>query len=126
MMTKRLEIYKCEICGNIVEVIHEGVGKLVCCGKPMVLKTENTQDASREKHVPVVERTARGVKVAVGSTPHPMEEDHFIEWIQVIADGKAYREFLEPGDVPEAMFRIDAVDITARGYCDKQGLWKTT
>jgi superoxide reductase len=126
MMTKRLEIYKCKICGNIVEVIHQGAGQLVCCGKPMALMTENTQDASREKHVPVVERTETGVKVAVGSIPHPMDPDHFIEWIQVIADGKAYREFLEPGDVPEAMFRIEADDITARGYCDKHGLWKTT
>jgi superoxide reductase len=126
MMTKRLEIYKCEICGNIVEVIHQGAGKPVCCGKPMVLVTENTEDASREKHVPVVERMATGVKVAVGSIPHPMDEGHFIEWIQVIADGKAFREFLEPGDVPEAVFRIEAHDITARGYCDKHGLWKTT
>lgn len=125
-MTRRLEIYKCEICGNIVEVIHQGAGKLVCCGKPMVLMTENTQDASREKHVPVVERTATGVKVAVGSIPHPMDENHFIEWIQVIADGKAYREFLEPGDLPEAVFSIETEDITARGYCDKHGLWKTT
>jgi len=125
-MTKRLEIYKCEICGNIVEVIHQGAGKLVCCGKPMVLMTENTMDASREKHVPVIERTSGGVKVAVGSIPHPMEKNHFIEWIQVIADCKAYREFLKPGDVPEAMFRIEADSITARGYCDKHGLWKTT
>lgn len=126
MMTKKLEIYKCDICGNIVEVIHEGAGKLVCCGKPMTLMTENTQDASREKHVPVVERVATGVKVAVGSIPHPMDEAHYIEWIQVIADGKAYREFLALGDVPEATFEIEADDIVARGYCDKHGLWKAT
>jgi superoxide reductase len=120
-MTKRLEIYKCEVCGNIVEVIHEGAGKLVCCGKPMVLMAENTQDASKEKHVPVVEREATGVKVTVGSVPHPMDENHYIEWVQVIADGKAYREFLAPGDVPEALFEIEAEDIVARGYCDKHG-----
>lgn len=126
MMTKRLEIYKCEICGNIVEVVHEGAGKLVCCGKPMVLMAENTEDASREKHAPVVKRTAEGIEVAVGSIPHPMDQDHYIEWIQVIADGKAYREFLRPGDAPEAVFQIDAESIAARGYCDKHGLWKAT
>ncbi len=123
-MTKRLEIYKCEICGNIVEVLHEGAGELVCCGQPMKLYSENTVDAAQEKHVPVVEKIAGGVKVKVGSVAHPMEEKHYIEWIEVIADGKAYRTFLKPGDAPEAEFQIDAARITAREYCNLHGLWR--
>ena len=93
-MTERSQIYKCEICGNMVEVIHGGKGVLVCCGQPMKLFTENTVDAAKEKHVPVIEKVAGGLKVKVGSVPHPMEEKHFIEWIEIIADGKAYRQFL--------------------------------
>ena len=123
-MTKRLQVYKCEICGNIVEVLHEGKGELVCCGQPMKLFIENTVDAAKEKHVPVVEKTAKGSKVKVGSVAHPMEEKHYIEWIEIIADGKAYREFLKPGDAPEATFDIDAQAVTAREYCNLHGLWK--
>ncbi|MEW6614955.1 MAG: desulfoferrodoxin [Thermodesulfobacteriota bacterium] len=123
-MTKRLEIYKCEICGNIVEMIHEGKGELVCCGQPMKLYVENTTDAAKEKHVPVVEKAQSGFKVKIGSVPHPMEEKHFIEWIEVIADGKAYRQFLKAGETPEAVFCIDAEKITAREYCNLHGLWK--
>ncbi|MBW2147399.1 MAG: desulfoferrodoxin [Deltaproteobacteria bacterium] len=123
-MSKRLEIYKCEICGNIAEVLHEGVGQLVCCGQPMKLYSENVVDAAREKHVPVVEKIAGGVKVKVGSVAHPMEEKHYIEWIEVIADGKAYRKFLNPGDAPEAEFQIDGTQITAREYCNLHGLWR--
>src|SRR5208337_3365027 len=108
VMTKRLQIYKCEICGNIVEVLHEGEGELVCCGQPMQLLVENTVDAAKEKHVPVIEKTASGVKVKVGSVAHPMEEKHYIEWIEIIADGKAYRQFLKPGNTPEAVFDIKA------------------
>jgi len=125
-MAKRLEIYKCEICGNIVEVLHEGKGQLVCCGQPMKLFVENTVDASKEKHVPVVEKTVRGNKVKVGSAPHPMEEKHYIEWVEVIDDaGKAYRQFLKPGDLPEAEFDIKADKVTAREYCNLHGLWKS-
>jgi superoxide reductase len=123
-MTERLQIYKCEICGNIVEVLHEGVGELVCCDQPMKLFVENTVDASREKHVPVVEKTDAGIKIKVGSAPHPMEEKHYIEWIEIIADGRAYRQFLKPGDKPEAEFAITADRITAREYCNIHGLWK--
>ena len=123
-MTERLQIYKCEVCGNIVEMLHEGVGELVCCGQPMTLFAENTVDAAREKHVPLVEKIEGGVKVTVGSVPHPMEEKHYIEWIEVIADGKAYRQFLKPGDAPEATFEIDAEQITAREYCNLHGLWR--
>ncbi len=124
-MVKRLEIYKCELCGNIVEVVHEGDGELVCCGEPMKLFVENTVDAAKEKHVPVVEKSAQGVKVSVGSVPHPMEEKHYIEWVEVIVDGKAYREFLKPGDRPEALFDLKDEQVTAREYCNLHGLWKS-
>jgi len=123
-MTERLEVYKCEVCGNIVEVLHEGQGELVCCGQPMKLLVEGAVDAAKEKHVPVIEKTAGGFKVKVGSAPHPMEEKHYIEWIEVIADGKAYRQFLKPGEVPEAAFNIAAQKVTAREYCNIHGLWK--
>ena len=123
-MTQRLEVYKCELCGNIVEVLHAGEGQLVCCGQPMVCMKENTVDAAKEKHVPVIEKIDGGVKVSVGSVPHPMEEKHYIEWIEIIADGKAYRQFLEPGQTPEAVFMIKAASITAREYCNLHGHWK--
>ena len=123
-MAERLEVYKCETCGNIVEVLHGGKGELVCCGKPMVQLVENTVDAAKEKHVPVIEKVAGGVKVKVGSVAHPMEEKHWIEWVEIIADGKAYRQFLNPGEAPEATFNVEAVQITAREYCNLHGLWK--
>jgi len=123
-MAEKQEVYKCEKCGNIVEVLHGGGGELVCCGEPMKLFVENTVDAAKEKHVPFVEKTADGFKVKVGSVAHPMEEKHYIEWIEIIADGKAYRQFLNPGDAPEAIFKIDATQITAREYCSIHGLWK--
>jgi superoxide reductase len=123
-MTSKQEIYKCEVCGNIVEVIHEGKGELVCCGQPMKLFKENTVDAAKEKHVPVIEKTADGYKVKVGAVAHPMEEKHYIEWIELVADGVVYRKFLKPGDAPEAVFCIDARQVTAREYCNLHGLWK--
>ena len=118
------QIYKCEVCGNIVEVMHGGKGELVCCGKPMKLLKEGAVDAALEKHVPVIEKTESGFKVKIGEAPHPMEEKHYIEWIEATADGKAYKQFLKPGDVPEAEFCIDADRITAREYCNIHGLWK--
>ena len=124
-MSKKLEVYKCEVCGNIVEMIHAGQGELVCCGKPMKLFVENSTDAAQEKHVPVVEQTGEGVKVKVGSVAHPMEDDHYIEWVEVITDGKAYRQFLNPGEAPEAAFAVKGGAITAREYCNKHGLWKS-
>ena len=124
-MTQRLEIYKCAVCGNIVEVLHTGAGKLVCCNQPMKLMEENTVDAAKEKHVPVIEKGDGTVTVKVGSVAHPMEEKHYIEWIEVIADGEAYRQFLNPGGKPEAVFKIDATNITAREYCNLHGLWKS-
>ncbi len=124
-MTKKLEIYKCEVCGNIVEMVHEGAGQLVCCGQPMVLLTENSVDAAKEKHVPVSEKTSDGMKVSVGSVPHPMEEKHYIEWIEIVdSQGKAYRKFLKPGDVPEASFCVPEGSYTLREYCNLHGLWK--
>ena len=123
-MAERLEVYKCELCGNIVEVLHGGKGELVCCGQAMKLLKENTVDAAKEKHVPVVERTAEGYKVKVGEVAHPMEEKHYIEWVEVVADGKIYRQFLKPGEAPEATFKIQADQVTAREYCNLHGLWK--
>jgi superoxide reductase len=107
-----------------VEVLHGGAGELVCCGQPMKLMTENTVDAAKEKHVPVVEKTEKGFLVKVGSVAHPMEEKHYIEWIELIADGVAYRKFLSPGQAPEASFCIEADQVTAREYCNLHGLWK--
>ncbi|MBP7526403.1 MAG: desulfoferrodoxin [Syntrophorhabdaceae bacterium] len=124
-MAERLQVFKCEICGNIIEVLHGGKGVLVCCNEPMKLLTENTVDASREKHVPVIEKTADGVTIKVGSVAHPMEEDHYIEWIQVIVDGTVYRRFLKPGDAPEAFFPVKGESVTAREYCNVHGLWKS-
>ena len=123
-MAERTEIYKCDVCGNIVEVLHAGKGQLVCCNEPMKQVKENTVDASLEKHVPVIEKVANGIKVKVGSVPHPMEEKHYIEWIELIADGKVYRQFLNPGNPPEALFMIEAGQVTAREYCNLHGLWK--
>jgi superoxide reductase len=123
-MAERLQVYKCDVCGNIVEVLHGGKGELVCCGKPMRLFEENTVDAAKEKHVPVIENLPDGVKVKVGDVPHPMEEKHFIEWIELLADGKTYRQFLNPGEAPEAVFAIKAGRVAAREYCNLHGLWK--
>ncbi len=123
-MAEKLQIYKCMVCGNIVEVLHGGVGELVCCGQPMELLDEKTADAAIEKHVPVVEKIDGGYKVKVGSVPHPMQEDHYIEWIELLADGKAYRQFLEPGGEPEAIFNVEADSVGAREYCNVHGLWK--
>jgi superoxide reductase len=123
-MTERLQVFKCEVCGNIVEVLHAGPGDLVCCGAPMKNYVENTVDAAKEKHVPVVEKIPGGFKVRVGSVAHPMEQKHYIEWIEIIVDGKAYREFLQPGQAPEATFEIQAEKVTAREYCNLHGLWK--
>jgi len=122
-MPNLLEVYKCELCGNIVEVVHGGGSNLVCCGQEMTLQTENTVDASKEKHVPVIEVVNGGVKVKVGSVAHPMEEKHYIEWIEIVADGTAYRQFLKPGEAPEAFFPLIPKALTAREYCNMHGLW---
>ena len=123
-MAERLEVYECKICGNIVEVLRGGQGELVCCEQPMVKLIVNTVDASKEKHVPVIEKLADGFKVKVGSVSHPMEEKHYIEWIELLADGKVYRQFLKPGVAPEAIFNIKATNVTAREHCNIHGLWE--
>ena len=125
-MTKLLQVYRCNKCGNIIEVIFEGIGQLVCCNEPMELLKENSVDASLEKHVPVFEQDGENLIVKIGSIPHPMEEKHYIEWIEVIDDsGKAYRKFLKPGDKPEASFCIKYnKNFIIREYCNIHGLWK--
>ncbi len=122
-MTKRLEVYKCEICGNIVTVLHAKGGRLVCCGQPMRLQNEKTEDQGMEKHVPVVERTEKGVKVSVGSVMHPMEDNHYIEWIEVMTDNGVMRKFLKPGDTPVVEFETSDDIIHAREYCSIHRLW---
>jgi len=124
-MTELRQIYRCNVCGNIVEVLHVGVGQLVCCGQPMELLTEKAVDVGLEKHVPVIEKIGNKVKVKVGSVPHPMEQKHYIEWIEITADGKTCKRFLKPGEKPEAEFEIAAQRITAREYCNIHGLWKS-
>ncbi|MEM2947972.1 MAG: desulfoferrodoxin [Candidatus Anstonellales archaeon] len=125
-MTERLQVYRCNVCGNIVEVMHAGVGTLVCCGQPMELLKEKTQDVGNEKHVPVVEKIKQGIRVRVGSVPHPMEEKHYIEWVEVITkSGGSQIAFLKPGMEPEADFKIKIEDVaTVREYCNIHGLWK--
>ncbi|CAK8722255.1 desulfoferrodoxin [Candidatus Electrothrix laxa] len=124
-MTKKNEVYKCPLCGNIVQVLHTGAGELVCCGQPMELMAENTVDAAQEKHIPVVEKTDNGYKVTVGSVAHPMEEKHWIEWIELVTDAAVYRADLKPGDTPEAVFCTEVDTVTARAYCNLHGLWKS-
>jgi superoxide reductase len=119
-MTKKGQVYKCMVCGNIVEVIHESGGTLVCCGQPMNLMEENTVDAATEKHIPIIE----GKKVSVGSVIHPMSEEHFIEWIEATNEsGKITKVFLSPGDSPVAEFEFEVA--SARAYCNLHGLWRS-
>jgi len=124
MAAESLQVFWCNVCTNIVEVVRGGGGTLVCCGKPMDLLKENSTDAAQEKHVPVIEKMDRGIKVTVGAAAHPMEEKHFIEWIEVLADGKIYRQTLKPGDAPSAGFPIEDEQVSARALCNLHGLWK--
>ncbi len=126
-MTKLREVYKCDVCGNIVEVVHTGAGELVCCGQPMVLQEVNTVDAAQDKHIPVIEKTEQGVKVRVGEVVHPMTEEHYIEWIELIVGDQVLRQTLKPGQVPEAVFCIGNQDakLQARAYCNLHGLWRS-
>lgn len=118
------DVYRCSVCGNIVEVLHVGGGTLVCCGKDMILQQANSIDASGEKHVPVIEKTENGTLVKVGSLPHPMEATHYIQWIELVCDGISHRKFLEPTDKPEALFPVQGSICSAREYCNIHGLWK--
>lgn len=124
MGKKNGDVYKCTLCGNIVEVVHAGGGTLVCCGKEMDVIVENTVEASKEKHIPVIEKVDGGYKVKVGAVAHPMEEKHFIEWIDLIADGVLYRKHLSPGEAPEVVFTVKAEKVEAKAYCNLHGLWK--
>jgi len=124
-MTKRLEVYKCEICGNIVEVLQEGEGQLVCCGQPMVSLKPKTEDQGKEKHVPVIEESAQGIEVKVGSIPHPMEKNHYIKWLEVITDKGVQKKFLTPGQLPGASFEIKGKVVEVRDYCNIHGFWHT-
>lgn len=124
-MTKQKQVYRCAICGNIVEVVHPSVGVLSCCGQPMELLTENSKEAALEKHVPVIEKIDGGYKVSVGSVEHPMLPEHHIEWIELVTDSQVMRRYLNPGEKPVAIFMTDATDVTAREYCNIHGLWKS-
>lgn len=123
-MTQLNQIYKCPICGNIVEVLHTGVGELVCCGQPMELVSPKDKDEGMEKHLPVTEITEEGIVVKVGSIPHPMEDAHYIEWIELITDNKIYRHFLKPGEEPKTLFKIKIKSFSVRAYCNVHGLWQ--
>ncbi|MGE4552306.1 MAG: desulfoferrodoxin [Desulfovibrionaceae bacterium] len=126
MATEMRQVYKCEVCGNIVVVTHAGAGELVCCGQPMKLFKENTVDAAKEKHVPVITVDGDKVTVNVGAVPHPMEEKHWIEWIELTAGKDIYIRMLKPGDEPKATFCLCGKDLTnlkAREYCNLHGLW---
>ncbi|HEY5562049.1 MAG TPA: desulfoferrodoxin [Clostridiaceae bacterium] len=124
-MTQLRQIYKCEICGNIVEVVHQSGGTLTCCGQPMSLLTENTREAAVEKHIPVIEKMADGYLVKVGAVEHPMLPEHYIEFIEVHTENKIYRKYLKSGEKPQAIFKIDEEILFAREYCNVHGLWKS-
>lgn len=125
-VSEKNQIFRCNICGNIVEVVNVGGAELICCGQPMELLAAKTEDQGMEKHVPVVEKMEDGVLVKVGEVPHPMEKEHYIQWIEVIAkNGRSCRKYLNPGEAPEAMFKIDESEIDqVREYCNIHGLWK--
>lgn len=125
MATQKNQVYKCELCGNLVEILHGAGGQLICCGEPMKLMAENVVDAAKEKHVPVVEKTSDGIKVTVGSVAHPMEDAHFIEWIELVDGDALYRKELKPGDAPEAVFYVTSDDAYARAYCNLHRLWRS-
>ena len=122
-MTQQFQIYKCAICGNVVEVLHAGAGELICCGQPMKLQEEKTQEEGNEKHKPIIEEDSEGIVVKVGSVPHPMEEEHYIEWIEIYTDKGRSKKFLKPGEKPEVVFPIKAQKMFARAYCNVHGLW---
>ncbi len=124
-MADRLEVYKCDVCGNIVEVLEGGAGELVCCDEPMVLQAAKTADTGKEKHVPVIEKVDGGYKVKVGSVTHPMEDAHYIMWVELQAGDQVLKQYLKPGQAPEAVFKTDAKSVSAREFCNKHGLWKS-
>lgn len=124
-MVELNQIYRCNVCGNMAESVHAGAGELVCCGTPMELQQEKSEGDGREKHKPVIEKTSEGVIVRVGSQPHPMESEHYIEWIEIITEHRTYRKQMEPNMDPEAEFFLEAEHVEARAYCNIHGLWKS-
>jgi len=124
-MTKLNKIYRCEVCGNIVEIIHEGMGQLVCCGQPMSLIKEEIKEQIKEKHIPIIKENKNGIEIEVGKVPHPMEEKHFIEWIEISTEKGYSKKFLKPGEEPSALFLTKAKNLRARAYCNLHGLWAT-
>ncbi len=127
-MSKQFEVYKCEKCLAIVEVLQGGVGTLACCDAPMKLMVEGTSDGAKEKHVPVAEKTEKGLKVKVGAVPHPMEEKHWIQWVEIVGENFSCTRFLKPGDAPEVEFKCGCAckaKVTVREYCNIHGHWKT-
>lgn len=124
-MAELKQVYKCSVCGNIVEVLHGGMGKLVCCGKEMILFEEKEADMAFEKHVPVVEKDRDKITVKVGSVEHPMEINHYIEWIEIHTPACIYRKYLNTAEKPEAVFNISEDILYAREYCSIHGLWKS-
>lgn len=124
-MTALNQVFKCVRCGNIIEVVHPGVGRLACCGQEMAPFSEKDSDVGKEKHVPIITNNNGIINVKVSSVPHPMEEMHYIEWIEIIADDHAYKKFMKPGEEPEAEFALNAKAVKARAYCNVHGLWKS-
>lgn len=106
-----------------MEVLHEGKGQLICCGQPMQLLEEKIEEQGMEKHLPVIEKINDRVKVRIGSTPHPMETNHYIEWTEIITKDGVIRRFLSPGMAPEAEFEVKSDIFQARAYCNIHGLW---
>ena len=125
-MTKMLEVYRCGVCGNITMVVSPSGGTLVCCGQPMNLQVEKREDAGKEKHVPVIEKTANGIRVKLGAVPHPMEEKHYIQWIEVISGDNLYVHGLKPGQAPEAELPVRADHVKVRAFCNVHGLWTSS
>lgn len=125
-MTKKNQVYKCLVCGNIVDVLHEAGGELVCCNQSMNLVAENTIEASQEKHIPVIEKVENGTLIKVGSIEHPMDQDHYIEWIEATnSKNQVIRLDLVPGDKPEMLIQSDLNILSARAYCNLHGLWSS-
>ena len=125
-MLKRGQIFRCNTCGNMFELINVGGGTPACCGNEMEILSDAPKDVGAEKHVPIIEKTESGVKVKIGSIPHPMEETHYIAWIEIITDNETQRVFLQPGDAPEAVFKIDdTTNLFAKEYCTVHGLWRS-
>lgn len=124
-MNQIKQICKCNVCGNIVEILHAGAGSLVCCNQPMEKLVEKNQEEGFEKHLPVIEKRGNLIKIKVGDVLHPMEDAHFIEWIEIIEDGVSYRKVLSPGQSPEMQMEVGGGEIFVRSFCNIHGLWKS-